>query len=83
MSKKAEPPRRKAKSKPADTPPAALADDQVVRLAHAPKYFGVGRTKLAEMIQKGAVPKPLRFGPRCVGWLGRTIHDYQEQLKSK
>jgi predicted DNA-binding transcriptional regulator AlpA len=65
------------------TVPQRLADDQVVRLKDGPKFFGVGRSKLAEMIQKGAIPKPLRFGPRCVGWLGAQIHQYQNQLMSK
>jgi hypothetical protein len=29
------------KSKPSDTPPRRLADDEVVRLKDGPRYFGV------------------------------------------
>jgi predicted DNA-binding transcriptional regulator AlpA len=71
------------KSKSAQTPPGALADDQIVRLKDGPKYFGVGKSRLAEMIRKGEVPKPIHFSERCVGWTGRQIHEHQAKLLSE
>jgi predicted DNA-binding transcriptional regulator AlpA len=73
-----------SKKKPATAnAPRQLGDDEVVRLKDGPKFFGVGRSRLAEMIQKGIAPKPIRFSERCVGWFGRTIHEYQQSLKAK
>jgi predicted DNA-binding transcriptional regulator AlpA len=47
------------------------------------RVISASRSRLAEMIKAGVVPKPVRFGQRCVGWLGRTIHDYQRQFEEK
>jgi predicted DNA-binding transcriptional regulator AlpA len=58
----------------------SLGDDEVVRLRDAPKYFGLGRTKIRELIAKGEIPKPIYFSPRCVGWYGHQIHAYQRKV---
>lgn len=72
----------KKKSTTTNTP-RQLGDDEVVRLKDGPKYFGVGKSRLAEMVAKGIVPKPIHFSERCVGWLGSAIHEYQRSLREK
>jgi predicted DNA-binding transcriptional regulator AlpA len=72
---------KKSKSKP--EAPHALADDEIVRLCNAPKYFGVKRSRLREKIEKGEIPKPFKISNRAVGWTGEQIHAYQRALREK
>lgn len=65
------------------TTTAALGDDEIVRLKDGPRYFGMGRTKIREAVEKGTIPKPIHFSERCIGWLGKQIHEYQKGLKAK
>jgi predicted DNA-binding transcriptional regulator AlpA len=72
---------RKSKSKPEAS--HALADDEIVRLCNAEKYFGVKRSRLREKIESGEVPRPFKISNRAVGWLGSQIHQYQRALREK
>jgi predicted DNA-binding transcriptional regulator AlpA len=61
----------------------SLGDDEVVRLKDGPKFFGLGRTKIRELVAAGKIPKPIHFSERCVGWYGRQIHEYQRRVAAE
>jgi predicted DNA-binding transcriptional regulator AlpA len=64
-------------------PPHVLDDAEIVRFSKAPPFFGVGKSKLREMVVKGEVPRPMRLGPRSVGWTLGQIRQWQRQLMSE
>ncbi len=60
----------------------ALTPNEIIRKSDAGPYFGVRTTQLEERIKKGEIPKPMKLSKsgRAVGWLGKTILDWQRKL---
>jgi predicted DNA-binding transcriptional regulator AlpA len=46
------------------------------------RYFGVGASKLDEMIRAGEIEPPIKLGDRATGWFGRTIIAWQQKKTS-
>jgi predicted DNA-binding transcriptional regulator AlpA len=57
-----------------------LGPNDIVRKRDGAKYFGYKHTQIDEQIKRGAIPKPIKLGPRAVGWLGSQIIDWQRRL---
>jgi prophage regulatory protein len=53
--------------------------NRVYRLAELPKFVGLRRTQIAEMIKAGAFPKPIPLsdGGRAVAWLEADLIAWQ------
>jgi predicted DNA-binding transcriptional regulator AlpA len=70
-------------------PPVAtlpLVPDRIYRWKEvvANRYFGYSDTNLAMLIARGEIPAPVRLssGGRAVGWTGRTILKFQNDLET-
>jgi prophage regulatory protein len=53
--------------------------DVIIRKADLPKYTGLKRTAIDELIGKGLFPRPVRLSERAVGWLGNEIAAWQAE----
>lgn len=57
---------------------------RVIKQSDLPKYVGMQRTKIAEMVAAGEFPKPLFLGNgRGKVWLESEILDWQTKLIAK
>jgi predicted DNA-binding transcriptional regulator AlpA len=58
-----------------------LDPNEIIRRELGPKYFGLRRSQLDELIKKGAIPKPFPLveGGRATGWLGRQIIEHHRR----
>jgi predicted DNA-binding transcriptional regulator AlpA len=57
-----------------------LSPNQIIRKRDGEKYFGYRHTQLDEKIKSGAIPEPIKLGPRARGWLGSQILEWQARL---
>jgi predicted DNA-binding transcriptional regulator AlpA len=57
--------------------------DRIVRKQDLPKYVGLGRTVIAEMITDGKFPKPIKVNDagRILGWLEIEIIAWQQSRR--
>lgn len=49
---------------------------QVLRRPDVSRRTGLGRSALYAAIQAGAFPRPVKLGPRAVGWLEEEIDSW-------
>ena len=45
------------------------------------EFVPYAETQIREMVADGRFPKPIRFGPRALGWFEDDIIEYQERLR--
>ena len=53
---------------------------QILRTRQVMELLGVGRTTLWRWSRKGIIPKPVRLGPRAVGWRADELQDWLDRL---
>jgi prophage regulatory protein len=57
---------------------------KVLRLPELKRLTGLSRSSIYNYVSTGAFPRPLRLGPRAVGWLESEIEDWLSQrLKAR
>jgi prophage regulatory protein len=62
------------------TPPNQIPHPHRIVLASELREFaGSGETQLKEMVAAGVFPKPIRLGPRKLGWILAEVVAWQEQ----
>jgi prophage regulatory protein len=57
--------------------------DEIIRKADLPKYTGLKRTAIDDLISQGKFPPPIQLSARAVGWLGSEITKWQLQRKEE
>ena len=53
---------------------------QILRTPQVLALLGIGRTTLWRWTGKGTFPKPVRLGPRAVGWRRVDLQQWLDQL---
>jgi predicted DNA-binding transcriptional regulator AlpA len=58
---------------------------RIIRRHDLPKYVGLQRTQIAELIKSGQFPRPISLNDngRAVGWLEDEVIAWQRQRLSK
>ncbi len=51
---------------------------QILRGPEVDKEYGVSKTARYELIKQGVFPKPIKLGPRSVGWLRSELDAWVE-----
>jgi len=51
--------------------------NRIVRKKELPKFTGLQRTTIDDLIRVGNFPKPIPLGKRSVGWLESELLDWQ------
>ncbi len=55
-----------------------LEADPLLKTSEVARLLGIGRTLVYELITAGALPEPVRIGPRAVRHSSRAILAYRE-----
>ncbi len=50
--------------------------NQILRLPEVSRRTGLGRSSLYAYIQGGRFPRPIKLGPRAVGWLDAEVSEW-------
>ncbi len=53
---------------------------QILRTKQVLALLGIGRTTLWRWTRQGTFPKPIRMGPRAVGWRASELQNWLDQL---
>jgi prophage regulatory protein len=62
----------------ADTKRTDMTDlNRIIRKKELPKFTGLQRSAIDDLIRVGNFPKPIPLGKRSVGWLESEILDWQ------
>jgi prophage regulatory protein len=61
------------------TTPPNQTPHRIVLAGDLRELAGYGETALKEMVAAGVFPKPVRLGPRKLGWLLAEVIRWQEQ----
>jgi prophage regulatory protein len=75
-----------AKSSPAqlNTPSKKPSvERKVIRMNELVHVVGLSRGWINKLVRKGAFPKPIKLGPRSIGFLATEIDAYLEQLAAE
>jgi prophage regulatory protein len=51
--------------------------NRIIRKKDLPKFTGLQRTTIDDLIRIGSFPKPIPLGKRSVGWLESELLDWQ------
>jgi prophage regulatory protein len=51
--------------------------NRIVRKKELPRFTGLQRTAIDDLIRVGSFPKPIPLGKRSVGWLESELLDWQ------
>jgi prophage regulatory protein len=57
-----------------------ILEERVVRIADALEITGHRRSTFLAKVRGGEIAKPLRLGPRAVGWRMSDLHRYIDSL---
>ena len=59
--------------------------DQIIRKADLPKFCGLKRTAIEELISRGEFPRPVKLSDsgRAVGWISSEISRWQAERIAK
>ena len=50
-----------------------MTESRILRLPEVKRLVGLGRSAIYERIGRGEFPRPVRLGPRSVGWHAAEI----------
>ena len=53
---------------------------KIIRRTEVLKRTGKATSTIYEQIQKGLFPRPVKLGPRSVGWVEDEVDDHVEKL---
>ena len=53
---------------------------RIIRKKYLPEFVGLKRTAVDDAIKRGDFPRPIKIGPRAVGWLEEDIAQWQHSL---
>jgi prophage regulatory protein len=53
--------------------------NRIIRKKELPKFTGLQRTTVDDLIRTGTFPKPIPLGKRAVGWLESELLDWQRE----
>jgi excisionase family DNA binding protein len=56
-----------------------LESDPLLKTSEVARLLGIGRTLVYELIASGALPEPVRIGPRAVRHSSRAVLEYRER----
>lgn len=57
---------------------------KILRCKEVEKKLSIGHSKIYQMIEQGTFPKPIRLGPKSVGWLESEIDAWlEEKIKER
>jgi prophage regulatory protein len=51
--------------------------EEILRRADLPRYTGLQRTQIDDLIKHGKFPRPVRLSERRIGWLAREVAAWQ------
>ena len=57
--------------------------DEIHREPAVLKYTGWSHATLWQRVKDGVFPKPVKLGPRAVGWFTSDIAEHQKQLRAQ
>jgi excisionase family DNA binding protein len=60
-------------------PREVLESDPLLKTSEVARLLGIGRTLVYELVKAGALPEPVRIGPRAVRFSSRAILEYRER----
>ena len=49
---------------------------RIIKIKEVLKITGLGRSTMYQLIAISQFPKPIRLGPRAVGWLESEVHQW-------
>ncbi|WP_434340226.1 helix-turn-helix transcriptional regulator [Motilimonas cestriensis] len=58
---------------------AKLGTDEIVRSKQLQEELGIAHSTIYAWIEKGYLPKPVRFSPRYVGWYRSQLEEWKKQ----
>jgi prophage regulatory protein len=53
--------------------------NRIIRKKELPKFTGLRRSTIDDLIKVGSFPKPIPLGKRSVGWLESELLDWQRE----
>jgi prophage regulatory protein len=56
---------------------------RILRLQTVMDVTGLSRSSIYEKMAQGEFPKPVKLGPRSVGWIAGDIEEHLDQLAAK
>ncbi|MBA4209585.1 MAG: hypothetical protein C0454_08650 [Parvibaculum sp.] len=57
--------------------------DKILRFPDVKRFTGLGRSTIYDFIAKGSFPKPVKLGPRAVGWHSADIAAWIESREAR
>jgi prophage regulatory protein len=54
--------------------------NRIIRKKQLTDFTGLKRTALDDAIKRGDFPRPVKVGPRAVGWLEEDIEEWQRRM---
>jgi prophage regulatory protein len=57
--------------------------ERIIRKKELPKFTGLQRTAIDDLIRVGSFPKPIPLGERSVGWLESEVLEWQASRIAK
>ncbi len=56
--------------------------DSILRLPAVTRATGLSRTKLYDLVTRGAFPRPVKLSARTVGWRQSEVVEWIQNLKA-
>ncbi|SFR32721.1 helix-turn-helix transcriptional regulator [Litoreibacter janthinus] len=50
-----------------------MSNDQILRRPKVESIVGLSRSTIYELMAQGSFPRPIKLGPRAVGWRERDV----------
>jgi prophage regulatory protein len=57
--------------------------NRIIRKKQLTDFTGLKRTALEDAVKRGDFPKPVKIGPRAIGWLEDDIAQWQRGMIAK
>lgn len=57
--------------------------EKILRFPDVKRVTGLGRSTIYDFISKGVFPKPVKLGPRAVGWHSAEIAEWIESREAR
>lgn len=65
------------------TTATSTVEPLLYRMPDVLRMTGLGKTKIYEMMQAGQFPRPLKLGPRAIGWRPQDLKDWVNSLEQQ